>query len=514
MEASGLWFALRSSVKFLISVILIGFVSCMGLFGFGSMARAEDSQNFVLTNKENLSLLQKTSVAKKIDLRKLVKYDEPKESQRNYKYNSTIREWMFDLKSHGGTNGAGGGSGVICLKDTLKEITLDNIKELHLQEFWEWTQQDLGKEGRGFVQPKPEENAEQFLNRLLFEKYESLHSPFIPVLKQAISKVFQQLYEQQREQKKVLSKFSSLDYHNDRGVLFWNDQEYIDAAGCKSVQIAWRELDESKMTGHYKISFNLQLYNNLGRFHFKTRQTVRILQQAMLILHEALYLLGDQLKSHSSSYHIRFLTNLMFFGPLDQMLKTGSSTQFRYLLYAHGFDGYQHFATGERDKVTTNKLARREAYQNVIMIFGNLRRIFFPIESLNVIFDSQFVRNPMISLREKNIYLAEDWFSPEFNVEIAYSWYRFILENVVPDLSSEESLVLLGRIYFDQIQSALAVNSQFRDVQFDDILIDRIDDHQAMDLLCGKGQTFDQLLTGTNQQLVTALRRKIQSLCD
>jgi hypothetical protein len=400
------------------------------------------------------------------------------------------------IKSMGGTNGAGGGGGVACLKDPALPLSLKNIKDVFTYDYWEWNLTKNPKLGLDYIQPFHSENLGSYLTRIINQNSLMKRSRFHEILEAAVQEVMIQF----RSNPEQLF-FENTAYRNDRGKLFDGEESYVQHHGCVLVQLAWRSLLEGS-DDQYSIRFDKRLFELLGVLDPTHRRATKILNQASLILHEALYLIGERLGQHPTSYHVRFMVNYLMIGAFSNQF---SFLKFRYTLYSSGFDHFYHLV-GSSSKAK-DKRARREAYLNLVEQFGNMRKVIYPVLSEQIIFESQFVRNPYLALRSKGVFIRQDVFEPNYNTAFAEVMMQAIFEIIIPSLSEADALVLLGRIYADELDSYVS-----SPVNFESLLIDDELESMTLRFICGQDKTYDRYVIAI-RKFVNVLREKSGTLC-
>lgn len=421
-----------------------------------------------------------------LDLRKPIIY--------NNRLNKTIPELEILQMAQGGTNGAGGGGGVACLKDPMKPISTENIQSLYAVDYWEWEIIKSPKIGSEFIQPTETDNLEKYLQRIIDLNGALNKTKFKLLLENAIKDVLGHL------KKRSYRLTDNESYTNDRGNLIDNDKEITEKEGCRFVQLAWREpmLDGKE----YKISFNFELFNNLGVSQPEVyRNSTRLINQASLILHEALYLIGARLNQHPTSLSVRFMVNriMMRAFPYSQ-----DYLRLKYNIFELGFDHYyQFFSHGK--KIDSIKSVRREAYKSLEIQIGNIRRVLLPISSKFFIFESEYIRNPLVSPTQFGLGTSLLDYKPE----IAKIWYQILVEKLIPQLTEEEALMFAARLVFDEYESTGALGS----LNFESLLIDGVEDTKSLRAVCGLNQFFNGFLY-YNKGLVQELRQKFEPTCE
>lgn len=193
----------------------------------------------------------------------------------------------------GGSSGVGGGSGTLCAH---------NENAIWALEYW--TAANLGQSN--FFPTEPQDQTwRDYLWRVLNLNYGKTNPEFLQTLWAFIEAVDPEQWNDEE-----------IPLVADLGPVFQRLEERIQMQGCRRVQIARR--DDFVLTNGERVSrltYNKKLFNNLG-----TTSSERIVNQATLILHEAVYWLHEEINksgtSNDTQYFIHSILNpAVYSGP-------------------------------------------------------------------------------------------------------------------------------------------------------------------------------------------------------
>lgn len=234
------------------------------------------------------------------------------------------------LKSNGGWNGTGGG-GVACFKDAeaaraaldgaglIKDSAISQITFLSSYEFFHGRASSETDITKVFFKPRPDENAMTFLRRILFEKYNSLSPLLVENIFAALDWVEPQKWNEHLNRAGMPARMSII---NDMGFLDIKPE-------CKYVQLITRY--QQSQNGELPLGFidaDKKLWSHMKAIHSPEHV---VINEALLILHEALYLLGLELQ-HRTSVSSQMLTTVLLNEPVNQMMRQNHRPEFMYIL--------------------------------------------------------------------------------------------------------------------------------------------------------------------------------------
>lgn len=244
---------------------------------------------------------------------------------------------ISSLAQAGGTNGGGVVRYELSADGKIKMDVKGQpqISELYIFEFWESIVTRFYSMGSDiqileafklFEEPSAIEAQSEggevlYLERVLKKKLFYSMPSFYRILSQTIRQVY--------SQKSDRSHCKEMKYTNDRGNNYSNELELLKTQGLEPIQLAWRENNE-------QIYFNCSLYGKLGTGIADLR--IKKLNQALLILHEAVYLLAARSGLHEDSVQVRYFTNALLYKIDLEVLS--ASGQIRTMVRRFGLDRF------------------------------------------------------------------------------------------------------------------------------------------------------------------------------
>lgn len=410
-----------------------------------------------------------------------------------YMVSTVSAEFAFGQGARGGTHG-GGGSGVACTQS--RKFDMDALAELYALEFWEkgghwgyW--QEFNPGARGFVRPDKngsayfqvlsEETPQDFLTRILVSKYGSIAPHFVKILIDAVNEVSSQ----------TANCGANFEVIQDFGLIKNKLPEDVPFMSCARVQLARRvhipSKDGSDPYGDFRIEFNCDLFNRFGSWY--ATKPIRTINQALLLLHEALYLIlakqylyndWDGGLLHSAG--VREITNTLMTPGSHQR----SARDFRRMLQANSFDDYFLIVEPKESR----KLSRRKSYIKLEKVFS------FEANEL------MEIRRPSDSARDLSF--AADQYGGSWYAE-ATSKFRtdlrnkFISEVLVP-FSNEEAFLY-----------AAVLAAETLDIDFDSLFIPGVNEKKIIDIICKPREFLKQ--QERHPELINTLVPKVESYC-
>ena len=325
----------------------------------------------------------------------------------------------------GGTHGGGGGGGMACSGANqyfVREYWEEKGSRLELEKykgtpFYKWA-----AEGRSlYPTAKKNETPNQYLNRVLNRFNQSPH--FLKLLKETIKLVLP-------EKNKIVPDLEIIDDWGEVRDFANGGREPFD--GCVRIQLARRLYDPE--TGLYQIEYNGKYFEKLGD---PLDPSSKVVNQALLILHEALYLIGNRLRTHTTSYLVHGLTNyLLIYRPNEEH----NPSFLRSTLRTMAFDDYFIF---ENEPQADFIRDRQDSYYNLVL-------------KLSQIADRHFEKGPFALHAPRGgraQYLAlpniDKW-----NYASASKYTRFaatqdILSEIYPSLNHIEAFVLAANVLIE-----------------------------------------------------------------
>ncbi len=266
-----------------------------------------------------------------------------------------------------GTWTGGGGGVILCYRNSsdateavrggvLTEFGRSNMTSIEALDYFQF------KKRMNFYEPKTDELPQDYLQRVL-EIYLGRLSPgFSKKLQRALAKVNVESFRDRRD----------LPVIQDTGTIFIQDIE-SENPNCRYVQLAIR-LTQSVGSGEMPpvlVGYDEDLYRKLSTM--AKNQRVAVINQAIFLLHEALYYLGFEL-GHTDSSSSRSFANLLLsqdvFNETMEMSRSESDRIkiFRKQLVLFGFDDFPELFVGdEKDPAAVkrfSKTQRRRDYES------------------------------------------------------------------------------------------------------------------------------------------------------
>lgn len=210
--------------------------------------------------------------------------------------------------------GGGGGNAVACFKNAeiafqaiskdgeLKQQAYNTILTFEMLDYWE------SSFGTLFFQPNSDETPQQFLVKILNEKWR----PYLPEL---VNKILETL---------KIFESAPTDFEEKQTVKTIYDTGKIERPlppWCKVVGVINRYTDSNP--GFYprlNIKWSRKLYNRLALSDENTSFAKGVLNQAILLLHETLYILGHE-RGDENSHDIRYLVRLLLSNNIFKQLE-------------------------------------------------------------------------------------------------------------------------------------------------------------------------------------------------
>ena len=366
----------------------------------------------------------------------------------------------------GGTHGGGGGGGVACFSSALtkadrtssallqKKMETD-LKSLSVFDYWKFVKTTIPLNEENYHLSRVGESPHDYLFRILKAKSGILSPRFVQILKEAIQTVSPRQH-----------MCKSMPLIDDLGPDQWLHEENIETVNCARVQLARRLFDPA--TDQYKFEYNCSLYTKLGKGE---RPEVKTINQAVLILHEALYLMGNRLLSAMDSNSVQELAIELI--RKDWPGYERDRTVFRRLLRMVGFDDF--FILPLKGNASQVRVGRLQAYYDLIEKLSVVLEKFNPVSPL----DDPYGKAISIAL-------------PRFEKEI-YAVYAktidpaqaLIEQKIFPSLSPEQAFILAA--------GTLATNFDF---DFESLFLHG-NDSNALETVCAFATGDSSRLTGS-----------------
>ncbi len=475
---------------------LRGLICFLGILATGTGAWAQSSKGPSSRLAEAVLAEKKEEPSFRIPSNGLKEY--PKDRKLNLRgklqYEKEIssdgKSLNSEFQRRGGTNGGGGGGGVACYADEAHRDR-NHLKALLTYEAWisEITRPE--PDASVFLPIAPNEAPEAYLQRSLQTRLKAIAPAFLEILLRTIQEVSSQTRQ-----------CRSFAYVNDRGIHFSNEQQVLTDRNCEPVQLAWRspvrKWAEDHWVDDFKIEFDCDLYSKLGLARGSS-ETKRI-NQALLILHEALYLMGARLGMHPDSYHIQEIAIALLLK--DRPIE--SSVAFRYRLREHGFDEYFRLLNPSDPKLIPEmKKSRQESYHNAVVILGNLQMLFAPRGSFNTVYAAGSFSSPFYQFS-----FVTERRNPHRSPTFAIAFHQALIEHGIPQMTDEEAFIFWvsliadeGRFMRSRILRSLG--------DFESLLLPSVDDREVIRELCAN----DRHRYLEDEELFQALEEKVQSYC-
>jgi hypothetical protein len=413
----------------------------------------------------------------------------------------------------GGVNGGGGGGGVLCYQPGQAP----DGKSFHLAlviEAWDWTSQPLALMHKNtrfaeYYSLLPDTfSIGDYLRRALNDSISGLDQN--PLFKKILLQTLDEVLAQMNQCRELPN------YVDDRGRRFPEEEQWMAAQNCHPVQLAWRSpvdatlAESQEVKKDYKIEFNCRLLDRLG---YKGGQPAfKKVNQAVLVLHEALYLMGARLKRHPTSAAVRTMTNLLLANRSPLELGLFSPQDLRRLLRTLQFDDYFRLfpADPERDKI---KLARQASYLSAVQIVANLRRLYFPLPRELEVPDAVFFSDifspffyPQMAAKVDPFYLYVA--SERDDIRKARNLYsQALVRYGVPQMTDEEAFLFAASLIATQgelFQEPISLSRNF-----EQLLTPGEDDSMAVKTVCNF--PYDIFLKALEKALAPKLRRYCES---
>jgi hypothetical protein len=296
--------------------------------------------------------------------------------------------WRTDVWHHGGIGMTiGGGKAVVSTNGHFrrKDNLVDNKALLTIQTADIWAYENLH-----FIEPASDENVLTYLKR---------------VLQTNLASVSPQLYEQ------LMRAFDRIHFTpikapvtpiDDMGLLSLPES-------CYYTQLAFRHNPSQGATGPVDIDVNMGLFNRLGFRDGRIDLQARTLQQAGLLLHEALYLLGFVGQDQNTSEATRNLTALLLsqdFRPLLDLVpslnrpRNGPSQEAQFALFL-ATRGFTPELFAEKKSALTQK--QQDFRQSLLILGSKYENILYDYNQSGWLSAARTNRNDFISNLLKDV---------------------------------------------------------------------------------------------------------------
>lgn len=349
------------------------------------------------------------------------KYDNALQSIYGFESNNSLLSLdKTTILATGGWSG-GGGTGIACWSNTedakvaqyartqklpLPKELYERIKTLEVTEFWE-------NRDKKFVQPLVKETSNIYLQRILNVYFSNIAPSFKTKLEQALLQI------DSSEEK--LSADQYLMQIEDTGpIKNYAKKEFTDY--CSVVQIATRYARTINDVVETKFLLDFDLYNKLGLREGVLRRERQVINQALLRLHEGLYLLGYNLNQSTSekvrgmsSYLVlqesyasllKVLGEAFAISPTESTLTGLQKYAILMILYHKGFGEVPFIGSGSR---SPRKQQLKDSYKKYHEGLGELNQ---SLEKLNLSepFKAQFKSSSfaiwMSELKQSDAYIG------------------------------------------------------------------------------------------------------------
>jgi hypothetical protein len=391
----------------------------------------------------------------------------------------------------GGTHGGGGG-GLACYAPGAEHKD-ENLLGLYVFDTYEGEFMKPVKDAETFIanvhQYRSPVDYAHFVVRMKLEDPRPRMAGLSKLLHATINEVASQL-----------KQCRSLSYLDDRGRRLVNESEVYRDRNCEPIQLAYREpvnsSDEDAPGKDFKITFDCEKYDRLGpRATSRLTRDTKIKNQAMLIVHEAVYLIAARIGGHTQSLRVRdFVQRLFWPHDLDW-----SELRYRYSLRELGLDSYfMAIPVGANDSQERIKVARQKSYRSAVLMMGNLRRLIAPLY-VGESHDAQFFTYPFI--RFDFPVLAQ--LSFERGPQLARLFQQALAQELLPRFTDEEAFLFAASFLSD-----LGVLSEWSGLHFESLLAPGEDDRATVKAVCDAHR-----LRYEDAELAAVLIPKVSSYC-